>query len=546
MKKIFYILATALGFAAFTACEDGEGDVMSYGNQDLKVVEANLVFGPDGGSNSITVSASNPVTASSDASWATVSVSSSTIVVTAPSYTSNESRYAKITIKSGNETTTVTAQQFGVQVRDFHPEAIMATAKPSVFTFPFSSNAEMTVTSDQDWIIPTIVHGDAVDTLKITLLENPTVDVRKGNVTYAAGSYTGVIPVTQSGAMVRNTNWVVNYEGLYKIQGTSVDVISVTVGEENTGKYTYALIPASVFEETGLDQDEFIVTYMLAELKDRTPDEREEFKEYLYDESMYFFEYPKLANDDYIAYAIGLDDDIQPTGYYQYCEFTIDREMTPYDKWIGVWDVPRAGGTDTWAIYPNVEDESYLVDGIEGHVSTSFWGSENALIVGEFDPETGGFSIRCGQTFDTFVHDTYGTIQPTLKGMAFLTGTTMDDLYRIGGTYKMFNGKVNDTATSATLSPTNITVGSYGTHPVAGMKWWGEILDGEYAGRALQWVGDEAMTTFPLTMTKSSSSTSAVPFYKPSASMNTLSRRIGVKPPYAPGVLVNSLSVMAD
>ena len=92
MKKIAYLFTAALAFAALSACDNGEGEVLSFGNKDLAVVKANLLFGPDGGSNTITVESTNPISATSSSSWATVSVNGMSVVVSAPAYSANVSR----------------------------------------------------------------------------------------------------------------------------------------------------------------------------------------------------------------------------------------------------------------------------------------------------------------------------------------------------------------------------------------------------------------------------------------------------------------------
>lgn len=68
MKKILYFLTAILTLGMLAACDNGEGDIISYGNKDLKVKEANLLFGPQGGTNTITIESSNPVTATSGSS----------------------------------------------------------------------------------------------------------------------------------------------------------------------------------------------------------------------------------------------------------------------------------------------------------------------------------------------------------------------------------------------------------------------------------------------------------------------------------------------
>lgn len=477
MKKIFYILATALGLAAFAACEDGEGDVISFGNQNLKVTEANLLFGPNGGTNTVTVEALDPITATSSSSWASVSVSGSTVAVTAPAYTSNESRYAKITIKAGDETTTVTAQQTGVIVKDFNPQNISAASKPCSYSFPFVSNAEMTASADVDWISTSIAKGNGVDTLKIFLLENPTIDPRAGNVTYAAGTYTGTIKVNQAGALIRNDNWTITYEGLTKVDGKSHDDFLVTVGGEDTGNYAFAVVPASTYTASGLDQEDFIATVIAPLLEG----------EDLTSETEHFY-YTKLENNDYIAYAVGLTDTYLTTGYYQYLEFTIDREKTPYEKWLGTWSVPRGdGNTDEWIITEDVEDESVKIQGICG--TTPDWmGNDNGAIA-EFYPGYDFLVINNGQVVDNWEDPDYGNLDFTLFGTIEYNGS----IVRVSGNYQICVLAM-DSESSASVNGLSVNIGV--ELPLHGMRYFGIVSAG---GLGFNGITEQ---TFPATMTK--------------------------------------------
>lgn len=477
MKKIFYILATALGLAAFAACEDGEGDVISFGNQNLKVTEANLLFGPNGGTNTVTVEALDPITATSSSSWASVSVSGSTVAVTAPAYTSNESRYAKITIKAGDETTTVTAQQTGVIVKDFNPQNISAASKPCSYSFPFVSNTDMTASANVDWIKPTIAKGDGVDTLKIALMENPTVDPRSGIVTYAAGTYTGDILVNQAGAMVRNENWTITYEGVTKVDAKSHDDFLVTVGTENTGNYAFAVIPASYYTSSGLDQEDFIATVIAPLLAGET----------LSSETEHFY-YPKLENDDYIAYAVGLTDAYLTTGYYQYLEFTINREKTPYEKWLGTWSVPRGdGNTDEWIITEDVEDETVKIQGICG--ASPDWMGNDCGAIAEFYQGYNFLVINSGQVIDSWEDSTYGTLNMTLQGTIFYNG----NVTRVSGNYPIC---IIEQSSDESATATGLTVNIGQELDIRGMRYFGIVSAG-----GLAW-GSITEQTFPATLTR--------------------------------------------
>ena len=465
MKKILYILSAALTLATFTACDNGEGEVLSFGNKDLKVEEADLLFGPQGGTNTIKVESVNPVTATSSTSWAAVTVNGTSVVVTVPSWDSNESRYAKITLRAGQEETSVTIQQSGIRVKDFNPQDIAAASEPCVYDFPYVSNAEMEASADVDWITTSIVKGvdTDVDTLRVSLQANNTVDPRAGVVSYAAGSYSGTINISQAGSLFQNDNWTITYEGVTKVDGKSKDDVLVTVGGEDTGKYALAVIPVSQFEASGKEKEEFIATTVVPMLANEDKS----------DQTKHFY-YPKFENGDYIAFAIGFNDEGLTDGWYQCAEFTIDREKTPFEKWLGKWSVPRGdGNTDEWVITEITEDESVKIVGIGG--ATEEWLGESLGATATFDPATGKLTIMSGQVVASWTDATYGALQFTLQGTISYNGSPT----RVGGTYPI--GEIELTSdTTAEMTGDDIEL-SIGVFPIRGMRYFGIVSAGGLA-----------------------------------------------------------------
>ena len=467
MKKLLYTFATILAIAAFTSCDDGEGDVIAFGNADLKVKSAELLFGPDGGTNSIVVETSGTVSATSDASWAAVSVNGKTVSVTAGPYSEIETRYAKITINAGSESTNVIVQQQPVVVKGFNPEDIMSIGKGGTFEIPFESNVDMSVFSDVDWITVTVETAeDGSKYIKIVVEPNTSVDVRIGNVNYSAGAFNGSIEISQAGVMVRTNNWTISYEGVTKVNGRSVDDFLVSVGSEDTGAYAVVLEPKSKFTESGMDDiEDYISTAVMVQAQDAEQ----------YTATQHIYSLPKLANDTYILYVVGLNDEDVASGYYQYMEFTIDRELTPYEKWLGYWKVDRGDGTiDTWTITPDEEDVSVFIDGIGGS-SVSFWGDENAVASATFtlDGDYNFLTIRAGQVIFTFEHSTYGTCNATLQGTINIEG----GVSRVNGTYKICDILLTSD-NSAKSYPYNLTLSGGDQYTIRGMRYYGIVSAG--------------------------------------------------------------------
>lgn len=456
MKKLFYILITALALAAFTSCEDGEGDVISFGNQDLSVVSAELLFGPDGGTNAIVVETSGTVKAVSDASWAEVSVNGKTINVTAGAYSEIETRYAKITISAGSESTSVVVQQSPVVVKDFNPEDIATTAKGGSYEIPYSANANMTVSSDVDWIAAeSTTNDEGTSVLKIDVEPNNTVSQRTGSVSYAVGSIGGVIKVTQASSLVRTSNWTVSYEGLVKIDGKSNDDVLVTVGNEDTGAFAVVVESKSNFTNSGEKAiEDYIATSIYPKASTGTQ----------YSATSHIYISPKLANDTYTAYVIGLKEGNAASGYYQYFDFTINREATPYEKLLGSWTIERQGGfTDTWTIHEDVEDESFLIEGIEGHAYSYF----EEWIKASFDANTGELILK-EQEILTYEDSEGDNVTVQLVGYINVNGTQ----YYWGGGDAILRIKANNDNT-ASIIPQSV----YGTYQFTGMVFYGMVAD---------------------------------------------------------------------
>lgn len=467
MKKLLYIFATVLAFVAFTSCDDGEGDVITYGNQDLKVVNADLIISPAGGSNTIVVETSGTVSATTEASWLALSVNGKNIVATAGANNGNESRYAKVVIKSGSESTSVTMQQSGVVVKGFNPEDLMVVGGGDTFTFPYEANAPMIVSADVNWITATVETAEDGSTfVKIVVEANNTVDVRVGNVEYSAGAYNGIIKVTQAAAMVRTSNWTITYEGVTKVSGVSCDDILVTVGTEDTGKYAFVLEPKSLFTASGLSVEDYISTQVVATAVSGS----------LYNTTQHFYQAPKLENNTYVAYAVGIKDGNVSSGYYQYFEFTINRQATPYEMFLGSWRAPRGdGNTDIWTIYPGVEDESVYIDGIGGSSAIDFWEDENAMAYATFTSSEGYnfLTIRAGQVIFSFEHSTYGTCNVTLQG----TIQEGSDTYRVNGNYNICDILLTSETTAKGFSyDLELTDGS--KYTVKGMRYYGIVSAG--------------------------------------------------------------------
>lgn len=385
MKKIINaVLALAAAFAAFS-CVSEEGEEVSWGNKDLKIVSSELSFAPAGGENKIIVETSGTVTAETSVSWLTLSVEGKEITLTAALNPSVSIRYAKIVISSGKESATVTAQQNGVILKDFNPSDIAATNKGGRYEFTYTSNLPLTVSADKDFVTATADDEEGV--LTIVVNPNATIDYRTAVVTYSAGNNTGKINIGQAGSILETSNWSISYDGRAKGSNNFLqDSFTVTVTDPAaTGSYQVVAIPKATYTASGEEQEDFVVSTatpaLLAELGTITASS-------LYSTTATKNYFPKLNNGTYLIYAIGLDTQGHNSGYYAVKEVEINYNYSGFAKYLGNWNY--SDGT-VWAITTYMDGEAYYIDGIQGFSAATYgddWGLNtvgNMTVIGYYD-----------------------------------------------------------------------------------------------------------------------------------------------------------------
>lgn len=150
-------------------------------------------------------------------------------------------------------------------------------------------------------------------------------------------------------------------------------------------------------------------------------------------------------------------------------EFTVEADKrTPYEKWLGTWEVAYGGGTDVWTISEKVKDVSYTIDGIE-ELENFFTDGHTVPIEAIFDSTTGDFSIKVQANLETVNLNTSSGVVETklgLYGVIPYSGSTTI----VTGNYTIVIASLNDDNT-ATLTGQTITLSSGGSYPIIGMKF---------------------------------------------------------------------------
>lgn len=206
MKNLFNIfLSASLALTFATGCDDDDTYVVVDPAANMvKVVSRQTTLPAAPSQGKVVVEADAPVTVTSTADgWLTTSVDGNTILLNTDFNASLESRSATLTIKSGTKESQIAVIQEGVIVDvDLGGSTSIGLTKDNAQTLEYDlkSNCETTFNTDVDWVNVTIsdgVRASGGKTLVVSLEENTTGHLRRGNITYKAGPVEGVIPVSQ-------------------------------------------------------------------------------------------------------------------------------------------------------------------------------------------------------------------------------------------------------------------------------------------------------------------------------------------------------------
>ena len=394
MKRLFSTILTALALFIAAGCVQEQPDGAKYlVDNSLAVLSHDIFFQPGGGTGSIVVDAEGTVTAASNKSWLTVSVNGNTVNLTASENPDIESRYAEVSISSGSASTVLIAQQYGYKTVSFNVEDIVADSRSHTYSFPYSYDSEMEVTSSVDWITATAVNVDGAQSIKVELAENTTGQTREGVVSWKLGVESGEFKVTQYPAFNINSAWTLAYD-------RDEDVNSILVAEGPEGPFAIDLMKKAAFDSKYNSAYELFAVDVVA-----AADPAHLFTE-TGDVTWAF-----LEKGTYAAVMVGVDEEYNPTGEYNYFEIEVERanEKSPYEKWLGKWEITyveyeyndsgqKTGEkevTHTWEIKQKVADVSYTISGVS---STK---NEFGDVIADFDAATNALSVLPQLTLET-------------------------------------------------------------------------------------------------------------------------------------------------
>ena len=201
-----------------------------------------------------------------------------------------------------------------------------------------------------------------------------------------------------------------------------------------------------------------------------------------------------LDDGEYVGFAIGYDEDGYPTGWYTADPIKIG-SLSPYQKWLGEWSVPRGEGTDTWIVTENVENESFKVSGISGiGADDNATGAFVAIV--PFDSETNEMVFSVYENSVTWNDSSRGAMNALLSGL--YTNAEGKTYYTSGVGTVICRAKLSEDGLKATLTPGTVTsAGKPATFYC--IRWYGRYTNSSGSSSGAS-IGDA--TDLPNTMTK--------------------------------------------
>ena len=201
MKKIVSILSTVVLVAA--SCQKPVEPSLSLKDQEISAPAAGL-------EQTVTFQTNQDWSATPDAGWVTVTPASgsaadgsATITVSVVKNDTFDARSAKVSVKAGPLSATITVNQAGKDVVfTLSDQQLNAEAAGLEKTIEFESNIDWTASSDASWLTVTPASGKASDakvSITIKAEKNDTFDARTAKVNVTAGKNSAVITVSQAG-----------------------------------------------------------------------------------------------------------------------------------------------------------------------------------------------------------------------------------------------------------------------------------------------------------------------------------------------------------
>lgn len=450
MKNILRYAFVLLAFAGFASCVEQE-PVWVAPTKTMSIEQSNLVFEPAGGTSSFTVKAENPFTVATDRDWCTANASGSQITVTVGENTSNETRYSRVTLTSGNETLGITVHQTGLIIKGLDVSDQELNSKQQTLEYEYSTNGVLSISSSDPWLSV----SNTSDKVTIKVEANATGAVRTGTVSYSIGDVKSSFAIMQNPAFSPIEGWKLSYAGRDYYYDDVYENFAVS-GNASDGTYYITVVPEQEFTSSGMGMDEFaeltVFPKAKAELAELVKYYEMPLESFLFKgdglNSLMADGYPAGS---YYAFAVGVNADGSTSG--KYAAQLISTAPAAYNYWLGTWKATsKTNAVSTITIAAKETGKSYVI--------TGFGGKEfpvNAVYNAD-----GTFSIVASSTSSIITEPyTYSTYVFSAMYLYGLYSTGSASYYRTGGDYNAACGTRMEGNTARITGMWNLSGNSY-------------------------------------------------------------------------------------
>lgn len=164
-----------------------------------------LAFAQGSGTRTVKISASHPWTATSSGAWLTISpdkggAGTHELTLSAAANSTGSSRTAEVNIQVGHKISTVKVSQAQKDALGLDRNSEVVAWPAGSVEFTLSTNVDdYEVSTDADWLQPSLTKAMTDQTLVLTYEENATYEERTGTVTVTNGALTSSVMITQGG-----------------------------------------------------------------------------------------------------------------------------------------------------------------------------------------------------------------------------------------------------------------------------------------------------------------------------------------------------------
>lgn len=227
MNKIYKILFPFFAMLLIAGCssDDDNKDV-----QTLQIIKSDTEYASSGGKGTIEVSTIEAVTATSNQSWCTPSISGNIINLDVTQNTDINGRHAVITVKSGSETAIVTITQLGTTfIIDNSVIQLPTTGGSGDIKFESENAITVKIDPEDTWLSYELKEGT------ITFTATKTKTVRTAIVEVTSGILKKTVKIEQNIIQFDYEDYLGSYKFTYTNDFLEQDEMIVTLTEKEKG-----------------------------------------------------------------------------------------------------------------------------------------------------------------------------------------------------------------------------------------------------------------------------------------------------------------------